>query len=406
MAVSQFAGPLCGQQETSAALSGVVMDRNQAVVGSVQVVVDFLPTGGRCKTETNTKGLFSLSGLPVGGPYTLAFESAGYEPQRLENIALGLGETRSLEIVLAATGDPTVRLEKMEVLAPREALGSGPRTTLSRDEIENQPSVEGSLNEFAARDPRVVYIDPDRGELSAAGQNSRYNSLSVDGVPINDQFGITPNGFPSQGNPLSLETVEAVNVEVSPYDVHRGGFTGASINAVTKSGTNRFRGSIYYYYRDQNWAAKNPVTGERDPFTDETFGVTLGGPLWPDHLFFFSGYEHAQRIEPERRIGAHCGDSDPAREHLGWLWLRSWCARESRPAKQAGQQVSHEIRLAPEFTPASEPALQRDAWKPAGLCRLLDLGPGFAQRALVRQRAKPAGLVGPALQPMDGCVSE
>jgi len=303
VAVSLLAGPLCGQQETSAALSGVVTDRNRAVVGSVQVVVEFLPTGGHYQTETNARGLFSLSGLPVGGPYTLVFESGGYEPQRMENISLGLGETRSLQIVLAAAGEPPIRLDKVEVIAARESLGSGPRTILSRDEIESHPSIEGSLNEFAAKDPRVVYVDPDRGELTAAGQNSRYNSLSVDGVRINDQFGITPNGFPSQGNPLSLETVEAVNVEVSPYDVHRGGFTGASINAVTKSGTNHFRGSLYYYYRDQNWRAKNPVTGERDPFTDETYGVTLGGPLWPDHLFFFSSYEHAQRIEPAPSAG-------------------------------------------------------------------------------------------------------
>ena len=120
---------------------------------------------------------------------------------------------------------------------------------------------------------------------------------------INDQFGVTPNGFPSQGNPLSLETVEAVNVEISPYDVQRGGFTGASINAVTKSGTNEFHGSAYTHYRDQNWQAKKPVTGKRPPFTDETYGVTLGGPLWRDHLFFFTGYERAQRIEPAPSAG-------------------------------------------------------------------------------------------------------
>jgi len=298
-----FDAPLCGQQETSAVLVGVVMDPNHAVVGAVEVVVNFSPTGGLTKTETNAQGFFSMTGLPVGGPYTLTFYSSGREAKRLENIWLGLGETRSLEVVLATAGDPTIRLDKVVVVAAREELGAGPHTTLSRDEIERQPSVEGSLNEFAAKDPRVVYIDPDRGELTAAGQNSRYNSLSVDGVRINDQFGVTSNGFPSQGNPLSLETIEAVDVEVSPYDVCRSGFTGASINAVTKSGTNLFHGSVYGYYRDQNWRAKDPVTGGRDPFTDETYGATLGGPLWRDHLFFFSGYEHAQRIEPAPSAG-------------------------------------------------------------------------------------------------------
>ena len=298
-----WAAPLSGQQETTAALSGLVTDRDKAPVGSALVTVDFQPTGAQYKTKTNVKGWFSLMGLPVGGPYTVVFEATGFGAQRMESVLLDLGETRSLEVVLTTAGEPTIRLEKMSVVAAREPTVLGPQTTLSRDEIENQPSIDGSLNEFAAKDPRVVYVDPERGELTAAGQNSRYNSLSVDGVRINDQFGVTPNGFPSQGNPLSLETLEAVNVEISPYDVHRGGFTGASINTVTKSGSNRFRGSVYTYYRDQNWRGKNPATGDRDPFTDETYGVTLGGPLWRDHLFFFSSYEHAQRIEPAPSAG-------------------------------------------------------------------------------------------------------
>jgi len=300
---TQFAGPLCGQQETSAALAGVVIDRDKAPVESVQVAVDFQPTGGHYQTETNAKGMFTLLGLPVGGPYKVVFEAPGFEPQRMENVTLGLGETRTLEIMLAVAGDQIIRLDKVEVVAAREVVRVGARTTLSRDEIESLASVEGSLNEFAAKDPRVIYVDPERGELTAAGQNSRYNSISIDGVRINDQFGVSPNGFPSQGNPFSMETVEAINVEITPYDVHRGGFTGASINAVTKSGTNRFHGSVYYSYRDQNWRAKHPVTGERDPFRDETYGVTLGGPLWRDQLFFFSSYEHSQRIEPAPSAG-------------------------------------------------------------------------------------------------------
>jgi hypothetical protein len=111
-------------------------------------------------------------------------------------------------------------------------------------------------------------------------------------------FGLTSNGMPSQGNPFSLETVEALNVDVSPYDVSRSGFTGASVNAVTRSGTNQFRGSLYYSYRNQNFRARHPVTGERDPFTDQTAGLTFGGPLLPNRLFFFAGYEYSQRTEP------------------------------------------------------------------------------------------------------------
>lgn len=298
-------GLLHGQQETAAALAGMVVDRGKNPVEAAQVEVDFLPTGGHQTTRTNGKGLFSLGGLPVGGPYVVTIAAKGFESQRMEDVSLGLGEARWLDITLgAAQGtEPTIRLEKVEVVAARETLVAGPRTTLSRDEIERQPTIDGSLNEFAARDPRLVYLDPERGELEAVGQNSRYNSISVDGIRINDQFGVGSTGFPSQGNPLSLETVEAISVEVSPYDVYRGGFTGASINVVTKGGTNRFRGSVYYSYRDQNWRAKHPVTGERDPFSDETYGITFGGPLWRDHLFLFSSYEHSQRIEPAPSAG-------------------------------------------------------------------------------------------------------
>jgi hypothetical protein len=294
---------LHAQQETSAALAGVLTDQNHVPIRAGQVIVDYVPTGSRSKTLTNAKGLFSLAGLPVGGPYVILFEAAGHEPEHRSDVFLNLSETRSFEIALASSGSETIRMEKLEVVAAREPRSIGVTTNLSREDIENVPSVENSLNEFAARDPRVVYVDPDRGELAALGQNSRYNSLSVDGIRINDQFGVTANGFPSQGNPLSLETIEAISVEVSPYDVHRGGFTGASMNAVTRSGSNRFHGSVYSYYRDQNMRAPNPVTGDNEPFRDETYGVTLGGPLVHDHLFFFSGYEYSRRIEPAPDAG-------------------------------------------------------------------------------------------------------
>ena len=298
---------LRGEQDTSAAILGSVCDMGtKTSVAEARVVAAYLPTAGRYSAKTNSQGLVLFSGLPVGGPYVLTVEVAGFEATTLSGFALGLGEVREFKIMLKPVSSDIVYLEKVEVVASRSEAspaGAGLPTNLSRQEMEDQPSIEGSLNEFAARDPRVVYVDAERGELAAAGQNSRFNSLSVDGVNINDQFGVTPSGFPSQGNPLSLETVEAVNVEVSPYEVSRGGFTGASINAVTRSGSNVFKGSVYGYYRNQNMRAAHPLTHERDPFTDETHGFTLGGPLWRNHLFFYVGYEHAQRTEPAPDAG-------------------------------------------------------------------------------------------------------
>ncbi|MFT3868622.1 MAG: carboxypeptidase regulatory-like domain-containing protein [Nibricoccus sp.] len=290
--------------ETSASLTGQIREANGAPSGSATVVLEYSPTASRYTTHANAKGLFALTGLPVGGPYLLRVEREGCEPWQSDEFILALGENKELAITLRLRNEKSViQLEKVEVRAARGNAGAGPATHLSRDEIESLPSIETSFNEYASQDPRLVYLDPDRGELSAAGQNSRYNSLSVDGVRINDQFGLSANGFPSQGNPLALETIEAIAIEVSPYDVHRGGFTGASINAVTRSGSNHFKGSIYAYYRDQHMRAVHPVTGENDPFRDETYGMTFGGPLWRDHLFFFSGYEYSRRTEPAPAAG-------------------------------------------------------------------------------------------------------
>ncbi|MFT3783130.1 MAG: carboxypeptidase regulatory-like domain-containing protein [Nibricoccus sp.] len=295
---------LHAQRETTASLGGAVTNSQSAPVPGARIVVQHAPTGCRFETTANSKGLFALTGLPVGGPYDVKVQADGYGPYVRGELMLDLAESRQVEIVLAPVeGSDVITLEKVDVRATRERMTAGAGTPLSREEIEGVASVENSLNEFASRDPRVVYVDPERGELAAAGQNSRFNSLSVDGVRINDQFGVTPNGFPSQGNPVALETIEAVAIELSPYDVNRGGFTGASINAVTRSGSNHFRGTIYGYYRDQHMRGDNPVTGDNDPFRDETIGFTFGGPILRNQLFFFSGYEHSQRIEPAPSAG-------------------------------------------------------------------------------------------------------
>ncbi len=292
-----------GQVETTAAIFGVVDGVGGLPVAVARVVVEHQPTVGRFTTTTNKKGVFVLTGLPVGGPYAVTVSAPGFRTHRQADLTLNLGETHGLEIALAPVEEEIVLLDKVVVVAARETPGAAQQTNLSREEIERQPSIENSLNEYAARDPRVVYVDPDRGELAAAGQNSRYNSLSVDGVRINDQFGVTPNGFPSQGNPLSLETIEAVNVDVVAYDLDRSGYAGAGIRAVSRSGTNLFHGSVYSYYRDQSMRAPHPVSGDNERFKDRTSGVTLGGPLWRNRLFFFMGYEQAERIEPAPDAG-------------------------------------------------------------------------------------------------------
>jgi hypothetical protein len=305
------------QNETSSALVGEVFNVAGEPFAGASVSLSHVPTGATQQALTNGAGRFAFSGLPPGGPYQLHVSAFGHEQQSRAGLHLDLGENRAPETRLqrSATRDGSVHeLEKLVVTSTRASNSAGAGTHLSRDAIDDAPSIDRSLNEYARHDPNVALIDAERGELTGAGQNTRFNSTQIDGVRLNDMFGITPNGIPSQGNPFSMETVEAISIDVSPYDVSRTGFTGASVNAVTRSGTNQFRGSLYYSYRNQNFRARHPVTGERDPFTDQTAGLTFGGPLWRNRLFFFAGYEYSERTEPAPAAGF-----DPAPAALAQL---------------------------------------------------------------------------------------
>ncbi len=304
------------QNETSSALSGEVLNVFGEPFAGASITLSHAPTGARQHATTTRTGRYAFSGLSPGGPYTLEATAPGSAPQNFTPLHFELGENRAPEITLRPLSTPVSstetsprELEAILVTADRLPASPGANTALTRDEIDSQPSIDRSLNEYARNDPSVTLIDSERGELAAAGQNTRYNSVQLDGVRLDDLFGLTPNGMPSQGNPFSLETVEAISIDLSPYDASRGGFTGASVNAVTRSGTNRFKGSLYYSYRNQNFRARHPVTGERVPFTDQTAGLTFGGPLWKNRLFFFAGYERSERTEPAPAAGF---DPDPA----------------------------------------------------------------------------------------------
>ena len=172
----------------------------------------------------------------------------------------------------------------------------GATTAIGARELATFASIQRNLQDYARTDPRLAQTDKERGEISAAGQNTRYNSITIDGVTINDTFGIESNNLPTAKQPISIDSIQSVQVNLSNYDVTQKGYTGANINAVTKSGTNEFKGSLYYVWRDESLAGKryNRVTDsyfEAAPFEQSTKGFTLGGPIIKDKLFFFGSYE-------------------------------------------------------------------------------------------------------------------
>ncbi|MGH8758195.1 MAG: TonB-dependent receptor plug domain-containing protein, partial [Burkholderiales bacterium] len=249
-------------------------------------------------------------GLRVGGPYTITITRDGQTETR-NDVYLSLSEANSVD---AQVGGGTVadatNLDAVRVTASREIsvfspdkVGAG--TVINREQIESLPTINRNLQDIVRLDPRVAQTDKARNEISVGGQNTRYNSIRVDGISTNDAFGLESNGLPTPRQPFSLDTIDEVAIDVANYDVSISGGAGGVINAVTKSGTNDFHGSVYGLYRDNDDFVRKNENGSRfSGFEDEqTYGGTFGGALIKDRLFFFVNYEKFEQGAPGPTIG-------------------------------------------------------------------------------------------------------
>ena len=300
-----------GQGVASSAISGAVTDATGKAVSGATVTLVYAPTNTVSVTTTNATGRYSFPGLRVGGPYTVSATANGQKSKERTDINIDLGQTFQADLGVGTEAE-IVKMEAFVTHADSNTLFdsfvTGSSTDVSQLRIAAVPTISRALNEYARLDPRIVITDRTNGETSAGGQNGRYNSIQIDGVRSNDVFGLTSNGLPSQGNPISIDTIEAFNIETSPYDASRSGFTGASINAVTKSGTNEYHGAVKYLWTNQNLRAKNedPTNinyGKRESFSEKTLVATLGGPILKDKLFFFASYEKYSRLDPVSNPG-------------------------------------------------------------------------------------------------------
>jgi hypothetical protein len=281
-------------QNTTAAIGGQVTGADGKPVAGAAVSILHVESGSSNKLVTDAEGRYSARGLRVGGPYTIVV-TKGNDKETRDGVYLQLAESLPLDLKLGS-----VALQAVTVTGAASSkfnsssMGSG--TNIGRQELNTFASVQRSLNDYARMDPRLSQTEKDRGEISAAGQNSRYNSLTIDGMRTNDTFGLEANGLPTIKQPISIDAIQAVQVNLSNYDVTQQGYTGANINAVTKSGTNEFKGSVYTVYRDNRWQGEryNRTNGTYTaaPFSRETTnGFVLGGPLIEDKLFFFTSFE-------------------------------------------------------------------------------------------------------------------
>lgn len=284
-------------QNTSAGLGGVVTDAGGRPVAGAEVTITHVESGTVSHVTTDANGRYNARGLRVGGPYSVAIDKGASHAGK-RDVFLVLDRVNQVDVALDGS---TVTLDSVQVVGSRvppvfnrEKIGAG--TDISAQQLRAMPSIQRNLQDYARLDPRISQTDKERGEISAGGQNSRYNSITIDGVTISDTFGLEANNLPTLKQPISIDAIQSVQINVSNYDVTQRGYTGANINAVTKSGTNDFHGSVYEVFRNDSLAGdrfnRTANTYAAPPkFKERTLGMTFGGPLVKDRLFFFASYE-------------------------------------------------------------------------------------------------------------------
>ncbi len=301
---------LFAQGLTTAAINGVVTDQNGEVLPAANVVAVHVPSGTVYGISTRTDGHFNLLGLRAGGPYTITASLVGYRPQKEQNIELQLGQNFEINFKLVSEA---VELGEINVTAERSAIISASRTgastNVSKEAIERLPTVTRSFQDFERISPLFV-------GSSAAGRSNRFNNIQIDGANVNDLFGLGASGTPggqANTNPISLDALQEFQIVIAPYDVRQGGFTGGGVNAITRSGTNQYTGSAYFYGRNQNQVGLGPTIPAKKvaDFSDVQSGFRVGGPILQDKLFFFANGEITRRRAPSDVVLSAPGVAGP-----------------------------------------------------------------------------------------------
>ena len=271
-----------------------MLDENGEGLPGANIIAVHNPTGIDYGTTTRVDGRYNLPNLKVGGPYTITVTFVGYKDQKLEKVFLVLGETFSAEFNMQ---EQSTQLDEIVVQAQEgdfDADRTGPETTIDNERLVAMPTISRSAAD-------IYRLNPQSDGNSFGGRNDQYNNFSLDGSIFNNPFGLdaaTPGGQ-SNAQPISLDAIDQIQVAIAPYDVTMAGFTGAAVNAVTKSGTNEFHGTIFGFYRNQDLTGKK--VGGQDftvPDLSQTqAGFSLGGPIIKNKLFFFVNAEMERRTD-------------------------------------------------------------------------------------------------------------
>lgn len=282
---------------TSAIKGRVAGPSGNPAAGSIITIVH-VPSGTTKTATVNDAGLFVAKGLRVGGPYRIVVDSNKFEDTTVKDIYLTLGETYPLNVDLNSES----ALETIVVTGRSISMqsgGTGPAAHFNSDDLKYAPSINRDLKDIVRIDPRI-YIDESRSDaIQCGGGNPRFNSLTVDGVRMNDSFGLNDNGYPTTRIPFSYDSIDQVSVELAPFDVKYGGFTSCNINAVTKSGTNEVHGSVFYDYSNDSLKGDSIEGEDQDngDYDDKRYGFNVGLPLIEDTLFLYTSYEKLDGVQ-------------------------------------------------------------------------------------------------------------
>ena len=293
-------------QVTSSSISGKITDNNKGTLPGATVVATHTPSGAQYYAVADANGNYRLLNIRPGGPYKIEYRMVGFQTVVQEGITATLGETKILNVRLneEAIGLGEVTVSAEAISNGMDSDRAGATTTVSTEQIEALPTITRSLNDVLALTPQAANTS---NGLAIGGGNYRQSYVTVDGAAFNNAFGIGGN-LPAGGSPISLDAIEAMTINITPYDVRQSGFTGGAINAVTKSGTNNWHVSVYDYFTNDGligtkFGKKDEMGNYPDNLKlsqslDNTVGLSVGGPIVRDKLFFFVNFEYQSDVDP------------------------------------------------------------------------------------------------------------
>ncbi|WP_048825642.1 TonB-dependent receptor [Hymenobacter sp. DG25B] len=276
-------------------MNGTITDKAGAGLPGATVIAIHTPTNTQYVAPTNSEGRFNIQNMRVGGPYTVRVTFIGYKDAIREGLSLSLGQNQRLDINLS---EATTELGNVTVTGQQNPVinsdRTGAATTVAREQIERLPTINRSLQDYTR-------LTPQSNGNSFGGRSSSFNNVTIDGAIFNNAFGLQSTvGSQAGAQPISLDAIDQIQVSIAPFDVRQGSFTGAGINVVTRSGTNKFTGSLYGFYRDQKLVGSKVGDFEQDypKFRLHNEGFRFGGPIIKDKLFFFVNAERERRNDP------------------------------------------------------------------------------------------------------------